>query len=542
MTMTEFISYDEFKKLVDEKISSISKAGIISTYLKNKIFIYEKELYKIQANFICERIDTIEKKFSEHLIFNEVSKLISDSFNNLQQSEKDFISSQKLFTMLIKNSFIKNIYSQLLFKISYEYELDEHKNGIHFKNGYIDVNTLEFKQRTKFITSYINRDYKKSSENDKKIIDEIITKIYPFKQDRECVLKILGSSFSGKVVNDRTSLFLLGKSSAGKSVIMKLLRLAFSECYVQEFASDTFEKGNKNSNKIFNEFLKKKNIRISWVNEINSTRIDISLFKKFCEGLLQTVSLYKDGINSVKHNSKVISTSNEMPNLQIDSGISSRVLAYNHISKFTNNKDEVDEKKKIFLGDKDLIDKIEQNDNLLNAITDYILEYTNNWIKCPKIKYPKSFLDARDEIINCNDYIQDFIDSKIIFTNNPKDKISKNKMTEEYLKKFPTKKINNQQLIGALKDKGLTFSPNARCDDMRGAYLSVKLRPSNNNYNYNFLDGTVSQSEHDKALQKIKDLEQQLEKYKKLLEEQKKEEPEKEPEKEQSALNLFLEF
>ena len=64
-------------------------------------------------------------------------------------------------------------------------------------------------------------------------------------------------------------------------------------------------------------------------------KIDDSIFKSFCEGALQTVSLYADGLNEFTHTCKLISTMNEIPS--IDSGTSRRIIAYNPLSKLKNN-------------------------------------------------------------------------------------------------------------------------------------------------------------------------------------------------------------
>ena len=70
-----------------------------------------------------------------------------------------------------------------------------------------------------------------------------------------------------------------------------------------------------------------------WVNEVSS-KIDDSLFKSFIEalGYVKTISLYKDGFNDIEHNSKVILTSNELPNIKIDSAVSSRIVSHIEVS------------------------------------------------------------------------------------------------------------------------------------------------------------------------------------------------------------------
>ncbi len=68
---------------------------------------------------------------------------------------------------------------------------------------------------------------------------------------------------------------------------------------------------------------------------MKDSKIDDSLFKSFCDGQLETTQLYKDGQSSFRHYSIPIFTSNNMPNLKVDSGIVSvRILSINPIVYF----------------------------------------------------------------------------------------------------------------------------------------------------------------------------------------------------------------
>jgi len=510
------LTYEDFKKLSDQSEFESDKADVIAKCLKDVVFISDTVMYSINENLT---VTMILDKDSENYLLNAISKLMSKSFKMLNEEQKELLSKHcKGFNSVKKNSGIRQYLPQLYCALAQDIDFDKNKNEIHFNNGFIDVTDLEFKQRVapNYVSSCIPRDYKKSSKKSKKYIQTIIDQIYPIEDDRETVLSILGSSFSGSVVNDRTSLFLLGKSSAGKSVIMKMLLTAFSDCYVKEFSSDTFEKFNKNANKIFNQFLKSRNVRISWVNELSSSRTDISLFKKFCEGQLQTVSLYKDGINSVVHNSKVVLTSNEMPNLQIDTGVSSRILAYNHISKFVDSLSEVDESKHHYKGDKKLIDKLLVNSDYKNAIIDIILQYTTKYLKDGKVEYSKAFTTAKDDIVNANDYIQDYIDSTLIQTDDTKDRIGKNQMLELYKATYPDKRMNVQSLIGALKDKGIEYSSQYRYNNIRGCFVCIKLKDEDESDAVNY--SGVSKYKYDKMKTENDDLKRQLEELKQQLE------------------------
>jgi hypothetical protein len=78
---------------------------------------------------------------------------------------------------------------------------------------------------------------------------------------------------------------------------------------------------------------------------MDDKKIDINLFKKFCEGSVQFTEIYKDGLLDIKHNSNLIFTANTFPKIQIDSGVKRRLLTYYQTSEFTDDVKRVDETK-----------------------------------------------------------------------------------------------------------------------------------------------------------------------------------------------------
>ena len=113
-------------------------------------------------------------------------------------------------------------------------------------------------------------------------------------------------------------------------------------------------------------------------------------FKSFCEGSVCTTELYKDGSVNVPHHSKVVLTSNELPSVKIGSGITSRIVSYNHIAHFTDDASKVDYAKYIFPKDKDLLSKINNCDILKNAVVDIILSHTKKWFEKGLSPLPES--------------------------------------------------------------------------------------------------------------------------------------------------------
>ena len=53
-------------------------------------------------------------------------------------------------------------------------------------------------------------------------MNQIYDQIYPIQDEKEYIFSSIASALSGISKRDRSSLFLLGKSSAGKSLLMNL--------------------------------------------------------------------------------------------------------------------------------------------------------------------------------------------------------------------------------------------------------------------------------------------------------------------------------
>ena len=234
--------------------------------------------------------------------------------------------------------------------------------------------------------------------------------------------------------------------------------------------------GNGKRDKIFNEFAKKTYVLIAWVNEFSDKKINSCDFKNFCDGKMKVTQLYRDGTFSIDLKCKLVATTNIMPNMQIDTGTVRRFLAYTHMSNFIDDEKEVNEEKLIFLKDKYLLDKIKQEDNQLNAWVDLLVAhcvsiYNNN---IPKLT--NNFKDTTSSVVSTNDIIQDFIDSTLVLTNNPDDKIGKNDMLEAFREKYPEKHMALQQLITSLKERKISYAGTRTCHNMKGCYECVKFR------------------------------------------------------------------
>lgn len=115
---------------------------------------------------------------------------------------------------------------------------------------------------------------------------------------------------------------------------------------------------------------------------------------------------------------------------------------------------------------------------MLDAWVSILCNYAFEWNKTKIIPYTQSFIDSENEIKDANDYFQDFIDAKLIRTNNQTDKIHKDEIFEAFRLMFPKKILTEQQIINSVKDKSIEYNYNLRKTNFetRGCFVGVKFK------------------------------------------------------------------
>jgi hypothetical protein len=187
-----------------------------------------------------------------------------------------------------------------------------------------------------------------------------------------------------------------------------------------------------------------------------------------------------------------------MPNLKVDSGIIRRLNSYTHKSKFVDDADEVDESNHIYLKDSNLLQKL-KDQNLLDAWFDILAFKCHKWLRGEKLRFNENFNETKHTIIDSNDIIQDFIDSKIIITDDSEDRIGKNQIHDAFNKMYPTKHLTILQLMTALKEKKLKYERKYRCNNIQGCFVGVKLCDDTKDIKYD-LDRGISNNDGDSGI------------------------------------------
>lgn len=461
-------------------ISPSEKALIVAKTLSKYMFIKDGILYISNNNGYYDKIN----KEINSRIWPIIERFIKLSIDNLDKKNTvEFMEkterSKKYLTQKCIMSYI-DPFKMMITKD--DIILDSYIGQIHFKNGYIDIKENVFKERdtTHYITKVIQRNYNKSSEESRNKLMTIIKRIYPDEEDMRTILMIYGSGLSGKSTLDQDMLFTMGTGSGGKSTMLEITKLSLTSVYFMELKSDIFSTSASEKNKLLNSYLSNPQILLTWINEFSTERIDISLFKNFVEGKCNTTRLYNEESCTFDHKSKILSTSQNFPNIQIDTGTMRRIKAITCKSKFVDDVSEVDESKNIYLKDYTILETIRESDELLNGWIDILVESSTRYMNGEKIKYTKNFTDSKDIVIASNDYIQDFIDSNLILTNDEKERIGKKEMHMKFSLCNPNRHLKELDIITALKEKGVKYDKGIRSKTgVRGCFCGVLFKDEN---------------------------------------------------------------
>lgn len=479
----DLLNYDEIKKLLTND-SPNERADVICNKLKKYVFTRDEKIYKYDIDMVVYKSYPLKK--NNHMILSIVTSFLSKSKKNLTKEQKKIlkIENKEKFKKLSENSTVNRMLPQILITlIDDELKFEGDFYEIHYKNGYINLKTLNFEKRIPnkhFVTNYIKRVYKPSTQAQRNEFIRRIKKIYPKQEDMVAIFFILGSALTGKATKEQKILFLLGGGGNGKSAILKILQTAI-EGYLETLEEDAFSISNKNADKTFSTFHERPHIRIVWNNEPKADQMNVTSFKKFVEGEMKGKLLYENGTHNFNHNALPVFTANFLPNIKIDGGVKRRFRGYYHTSEFVAKKEEVNESKNKYLVDRDFETDMKKDD-LLDAFIDILSEYANKWINGEEIPCPKSFQQATEEMMEVNDHVQDFIDAKLKFTEDEnKDRIGKNDMLALYNQLYPKKHVSVQHLIGLLKAKEVKWEPGLRCPltSIRGCFVGVVEKTDN---------------------------------------------------------------
>jgi len=479
-----FFTIDDVYGFISGVPNNVVLKNFISKHLIKTVFVYDDMIY---IKLVKNRELNIFSKFqyNKDLFAFLVTEYVQKCLDQLDWSKYQE-ELRKDLTKIKKLKHIENLTDRvinlIMQTVTYykDYNgkneiIDFDLHGIHFKNGRYDLRTSTFGPRTDeyIITEYIPIDYHESNEQDIAYIESIFKTLIREPDCLEYMKYFYGMKLSGTSINNQDLLFVYGQGASGKSTFTLLLKSILGDTYMLNLPSETFNKTTQSNqvHKILNQI--KPQHRFYVAEEANSEETNAEFLKKFACGQLQTTKLYKDGVADLQMHGVLLAISNHYLNIQIDSGVSRRLITYKYKNKFTDSITEVNNET-VFYRNKNLIRDLTDGQKLavFNIIAPYCKKYYDNVY----VKIPKVLLESKDENIRMNDPLIDFIDTKIIFENEaicPKDEL-----LDEFHTMFPNRKNTTiRYLVPKLEAHNIIYDKNKfNPDKSRGCFINIRLR------------------------------------------------------------------
>lgn len=392
----------------------------ILIYCKSNWYACINNLWSISDNpnsIIVSAIqDEIDKLLKIHT--DKVNKSFDDeqkqkerkTIGIINELRRQVCSCMRQYRELLQGYLLNNEFSNIL---------DMNKYQVAYKNGILDLRTLEFHEGISpndFITRTIPFDYEKADKDDKKYIREQLKKICNYNEDHlNYYLSIIGYSMTGDADKRQEFYYLRGqKASNGKSVVFE----AFDDimpCYCRKMGRDVFDPKNTTLHK---EIAVWRGVRIAWANEV-SAKMDAEMLKDVSDGKgVSFKGIYKNA-DIMPISFKPFIVSNHSPTIDSDAGVKRRIRISQFDSDFSEDTKPEDEDyvKCIFYRDQSFGEKLVNK--YKHALLELVFEYSKKFydyivdpVKNPIYQYPAEWKKQSSEALEQNDSFKEwFLDT-----------------------------------------------------------------------------------------------------------------------------------
>jgi len=478
------IAYGVYKTLKDDIIKTQDDEYLI--WIDNERLWCKNNFYEIIYSFFTKQYYTfLEEKYK---YLNIIPAIIEKKLKRLKNEN---VASS------ICNSIIKYIRRDNSIPIINVNKHDSQVHNLHFKNGVLELNNMTFDdygkcnnfyncfreyKREDYMTTFMDYNFNDIQEINNELfieyenkIDLLFKRLQPQEAYRKLLINYIRYMITGEIDLEKFMIAYGPTASNGKSTIINLLKNIFT-IYVGTLSKEYFE---INYNKRHKDIFKSTNepIRIYTIEEWSKNKLDTAHLKDIVSSKnIEIEVMYKTTTNFVNQ-SKIYITTNNEPNMELDQGISRRMMLTPFKSKFTKNHNEVDEDKHIYLADINLY-RLFSDDIFRIVFINYLVRETPS--------YKQKIIDSNTLIQQNNSLIEDNelnnVKYLFEFTGNENDEISKEELFDMLLgvddtisnmsKRYILKIYRGKLLsMGAIWNKDVRNKKNAT---KRGGFLGIK--------------------------------------------------------------------
>lgn len=365
---------------------------------------------------------------------------------------------------------------------------DANKRVINFKNGILELDTGNFRDRTRddYITKCLNYDYTEKYNKDimKEIID-IYMKVFnndPYQVNTQLLWDAY--CITGETSEQKFMIYLGESGGNGKSMLLQIKENVFNNgkdvLYVYKCDNDIFNPKCQTRNKDVSNLLPP--CRLAYIEELDEAgKIDMRLVKDFVSGsTLNCKPMYQESINFIPHCKWSIAT-NDIPEFDTtDEAFNRRPLLQPCNNKFVEEEKleyqkEINTKSQVYVRDGRLAEKflgIDYKIAYINLLLKYTIAYFNRGTL-----YNITYLQQKyiEKVIGF-DFVKDYIDNWLLLTGETGDIIPGVDLFVHFSEKYKDSNIGHTKFLSIMKRKiNDIYDSQLRKDGKKGFYVGLKI-------------------------------------------------------------------
>lgn len=406
----------------------IFKDGILYSFDTKTKFWYA-DRYEVIKNYINDEL------------YDYYFHLINDSFDDTSDRYKEQMKILKKYckTNKYKEELIKSYKNRFILPVNTEedaIEFDAKKFLFGFNNGVFDLQTGEFRdyEYDDYITIRTSYNYRKSTVEEKKLIQKIFDQIETEKDKLHLLYQILGSGF----INSNYGKFCIftGVGSNGKSLINKFMNVILNEgvyYYKGNYNSFCESEGKSGSaDPTIASFDRKRYIVFSEPKE--SKKIQNSKLKAWTGDSTINARMLHSNKTSIKMKATFVLECNNKPNFEEECTNAEIRRMINYVFKSRFEESGIDESNRIFLREKKYVEDDQFVSNHKFAFFEIVAAACKKFINEENESFilPQSVQNDTEAYINSSfDYLE-FFNSVAVKTDNKDDYISIKDLFDKY--------------------------------------------------------------------------------------------------------------
>jgi len=481
-TLMELAKYDNYSMFVDALLKD-TNANMIEILFYNiddvlcaylfyslspKSYIYDvtnKNWYKINTYGIYEMDKECLniKGDINKILLHEIEKLYMAKCRQLDEEQKTKLTIKYLNIRkyLHYNGNKGKIISELclLYKHDKFYEQADNVNNklLAFNNGVYDLEIFEFRNAKpeELITCTTGFDYKEQNITKSNELEKILESIMPDIEERSYLLTTIALGLIGELMMECFYIWI-GNGANGKGVLRDFISATFGNYFDNmEIEYLCKNKHGVHASAADPVMARKKNCRLVITTEPDGdVNINCGKLKQVSGGdPLQVRFLFKDPFNFIPKFYLIIQTNENIAINGYDGGIIRRLKFIKFPNKFVDDPIK-DNERKIDRTLKPKIQKGEFRIEFFEILVEHYKKFKNT--NDTKLTMPSRFKNDTETYLNENDPVAQFIQAKLIKTNNEKDCILSSALYKEYCDYYDgdNKRINTMQFKTIMSNKG----------------------------------------------------------------------------------------